>query len=73
MERRDVPGLFSDEYWAALRLWNRYKLFGLPFSGGWADQPAVVVDILEALEGANRAVEKERIDKWQFQKNSASK
>ena len=73
MERRDIPTLFNDEYWGALKLWNRYKLFGLPFDGGWAEQPAAVIDVLEALESASRAVERERMDKWQSQKNSASR
>ena len=41
----------------AIDLWWRWKTFGsLPFAGGWADQPAYIVDVLEVAEVANKSV-----------------
>jgi hypothetical protein len=72
-ERRRIPELFDDRFYSALVLFNRFRVFGLPFAGGWAEQPAQVVDVLEALDGASRAVENERADKWRLQKKSGLK
>jgi hypothetical protein len=35
---------------AALNMWSKTKRWGLPFAGGWAEQPAWVMDILDAAE-----------------------
>jgi len=43
------PGGGLEEMWECFELLRRFRLFGLPFAGGWADQPAVVVDVLETL------------------------
>jgi hypothetical protein len=72
-ERRRIPELFDDRFYSALVLFNRFRVFGLPFAGGWAEQPAQVVDVLDALESASRAVENERADKWRSQKKSGLK
>ena len=34
----------------AVNLYARTKRWGLPFSGGWAEQPAWVLHILDTLE-----------------------
>ena len=38
--------------WIKKMLWifQQYKLFGWPFAGGWAEQPAWIVDIITTLE-----------------------
>lgn len=48
--RKDIPTYFTERAMAAIDLWQTYKLFGFPFSGGWAEQPAVYMDIIKALE-----------------------
>ena len=42
----------SEMVWA-LNLWVRTKRWGLPYAGGWAEQPAWVMDILDAIEEAD--------------------
>ena len=48
--RKDIPMYFTDTAARAVHLWQMYKLFGWPFAGGWAEQPAYIVDIIETLE-----------------------
>ena len=49
--RRDrIPEYMTADALSAVELWRKWKMFGFPFSGGWAEQPAVVVDVLETLE-----------------------
>lgn len=67
-ERRRIPELFDDRFYSALMLHNKFRTFGLPFAGGWADQPAQVIDVLDALESASRDVERERAEKWRSTK-----
>lgn len=45
-----IPDYVDGELYSAVNLWNRWKSFGLPFGGGWAEQPAHVVDAIEAVE-----------------------
>jgi hypothetical protein len=40
----------TDEHYAQFDMWSKWKTMGLPFSGGWAEQPAVFTDIINALE-----------------------
>lgn len=53
IERRRIPELFNEWYWSCIGLYAKYKTFGLPFAGGWADQPAYVLDIIEAFLSAD--------------------
>lgn len=49
--RRDrIPEYLTPDALSGVELWRRYRLFGMPFAGGWAEQPAVVLDVLETLE-----------------------
>ena len=50
MDRADIKGYFTEEYLSALILHNRYKRFGLPFSGGWAEQPEYLMEVIEVFE-----------------------
>ncbi len=55
--RRDlIPDYFTDEAMEQIGLWNKYHTIGLPFAGGWAEQPAIYIDIIEALESQYRKV-----------------
>ena len=48
----DILGHFSDTYDSALRIYNRYKRFGLPYGGGWAEQPGYLITIIESVGAA---------------------
>ncbi|ADK81118.1 hypothetical protein [Sediminispirochaeta smaragdinae] len=53
--RSEVNEYLDDWFWSAFSLWYRYKLFGaLPFSGGWAELPAFIIEIIETAEAAYR-------------------
>ena len=64
-KRAEIPGLFTEEYYSVLRIYNRYKRFGLPFDGGWAQQPEYILHIIESFiqveESAARA-EREKVN-----------
>ncbi len=50
VRRVDIPGMFNEAFWQAVRVWAAWKQRGWPFSGGWAEQPAHIVEIGEAIE-----------------------
>jgi len=50
IKRGDIPGYFTETNFLQIEMWNQYKLLGLPFGGGWAEHPAVYIDIILALE-----------------------
>ena len=56
----EIAGLFDDDFMDCWKLWNRFKKFGLPYAGGWADQPSIVIEVLETIEeavdGRNRSI-----------------
>ena len=46
----------DDWFFSCLDLWWRWRTFSaLPFAGGWADQPAHMVEIIETAEAAFKA------------------
>ena len=47
----------------AVRLWSRWKKFGWPYEGGWAEQPARVFDVIEAVENESIYLDNERIER----------
>lgn len=34
----------------AITAWGRWKRYGLPYAGGWAEQPAVAIDLIDVCE-----------------------
>lgn len=48
--RYDIPAILNDPVVYYLKLWKQYKRYGWPYAGGWAEQPAVYVDIIDAIE-----------------------
>ena len=53
--RRDrIPEYLNETTLAQIGMWQDYKLFGLPFDCGWAEHPAVFMDILRVCETENR-------------------
>jgi len=48
--KSDIPYYIDEQFWSCANIWGRWKQFGLPFTGGWAEQPAHIVDAIEAVE-----------------------
>ena len=52
--RRDlIPDYLNETALSQCHMWQDYKLFGLPFDCGWAEHPAVFMDILRVCEQEN--------------------
>ena len=56
--RSEIPEYVDDCFWACADIWGRYRQFGLPFAGGWAEQPAHIIDAIEAIEKGMNAAER---------------
>jgi hypothetical protein len=52
IDRADIPKYFTEGFWASYDLWQNCKRFGLPFGGGWAEQPAWILRLIKAFDGA---------------------
>ena len=59
--RSAIPQYVTPTFWALFRVWHRYHIgLGLPYSGGWAEQPAHLVDVIELYESLYRQFQMER-------------
>jgi len=54
--RNTIPDYKTEEYWLAYEVWKWWTRGGFPFPGTWADQPAVVIDYIDAIETARQAM-----------------
>ena len=61
--------LVTTEALEKIGLWGRWKRYGWPYAGGWAEQPARVFDIVDAVEGEYVAIENARLEKARGQRN----
>lgn len=53
MWRSEVADYLDAWFWSAFEVWWRWRVFGaLPFAGGWAEQPAHLVVVIEEAETA---------------------
>lgn len=50
VKRDEIPSYFEEENIRRIEFYYRYKAFGWPYAGGWAEQPAGLVDIIELCE-----------------------
>lgn len=48
--KADIPSYFNEYYYSAVMIYNRFKRFGFPWSGGWAEQPEYIVSLCEIFE-----------------------
>lgn len=51
VERRKIPEYLARDEIEMIRFFWQWKSLGWPFSGGWAEQPANLVDVVFLLEG----------------------
>jgi len=60
--RDTIPELLNDELFISMfNAWHGFKLFGLPFAGGYREQPCQWVDAVKMCEGIyNEHLERER-------------
>ena len=56
IKRKEIPGFFTDTVFKQIAMWEEYKMMGLPFTLGYAEHPAVYMDIITTLnaESAKR-------------------
>ena len=51
IRKGDIPMYFTDTVFAQIHMWQQWKLLGLPWAPlGWAEHPAVFIDVISALE-----------------------
>lgn len=50
--RKHIPWAVN-RYIHLFDAWQKWRTFGLPYVGGWADQPAPLLDVLNQLEYAH--------------------
>lgn len=50
IRREDVPEIFTPEVKQMISYYYYTKRYGLPYSGGWAEQPCIVMDIINTLD-----------------------
>ena len=63
VNRRDFHKFWTLEYQEKISLWANFRLVGLPFAGGWAEQPGRVADVILTLEQQMKQYEAEQIEK----------
>ncbi|MFA5376861.1 MAG: hypothetical protein WC455_14015 [Dehalococcoidia bacterium] len=50
IERSEIPSYLVYDNQKKIEFYWKYKVFGWPYAGGWAEQPAYLLDIIELLE-----------------------
>jgi len=46
-----------------MMIFNRYKRFGFPWTGGWAEQPEYIVQLVETFDATIDAFERHKMKK----------
>ena len=49
VDNQALLGIATD-WWDALMAWRDYKMFGLPYPGGYMQQPAIWVAVMRIIE-----------------------
>jgi len=55
--------LVTFEVLGAIGVWGKWKRYGFPESGGWAQQVARVFDVIDAIEGEYIEMENAKMEK----------
>jgi len=59
--KSQVAEYVDEHFWSVVDVWNRWKTLGMmPFSGGWAEQPAHLVEAIETAEAAYVEAERQQ-------------
>jgi len=51
IKRSECASYTDNDIYAAYNIWNNWKMFGLPYSKGWAEHPKRLIDIIKLIEG----------------------
>lgn len=55
--RYELEEMLDDWFYDGFRIWKRFALgMGLPLSGGWAEQPGHIIDIIDAFESVRTEI-----------------
>jgi len=54
ISKGDIPGYLTAVHYAQIGMWDDWRLLGDPWGKGWANWPAVFMDVIKALEQENR-------------------
>lgn len=46
----EIKGFLGEYYYSAVAIYNRFKRYGFPYSGGWAEQPEYIVQLIDVFE-----------------------
>ena len=52
IRRKNIVGLFTADFWSNYRLWSTCDKYGMPYSVGWAEHPAPLVNMLRIFDTA---------------------
>jgi hypothetical protein len=55
--RCEMHKYLTPEFYREMHEWNHYRRYGFRFSGGWAEQPAAYIDLMDVFE--------EEFGRWQ--------
>ena len=50
IKRVDIPGYFTEDIMNLIHYYNLTTRYGFPQAGGWAEQPAIALDIISTLD-----------------------
>ena len=62
LKRNTFPDYWTSDLGRSIQLYNNFKTFGLPFDGGWARNPAWMLDAIQAVETGLREYGSSRRD-----------
>ena len=68
-----IPQLFSPYFWECVAIWRRYRTLGLPYAGGWAEQPAHLIRIIELFENCYEQEQAKEIPNGNIRRVKASR
>lgn len=49
--RKEIKNYLTPEFYQSYNLWQRIKVYGLPWNIGWAELPVLIFDVLSFYDG----------------------
>lgn len=62
VERRRIPEYFGEDFWHNLRTWDVCREHGLPYPGGWATHPTVLIQMLQLFDAAKAKITNKKVE-----------
>lgn len=57
IKRKDIPFIINENMKNILNNYHKTKIYGLPYSGGWAQQPCISMDIIWTLDNEKALIQ----------------